>query len=89
MIIKRLDGIKDLEEFVMQNKKEKILLRSTGINNYLIMKRVIDTCKNVDEFLLIEIGSDYFYIKKLNYKVNDCTYFISDRSLETVIKLES
>ena len=89
MIIKDMYDIKKLEDFINNNKNEKILILNK-FQDFGNMKFVKETCEKVDEFLKIEIGENFFYITKTDIKSGSgCNYFLSDRKWINIVKEEN
>lgn len=89
MIIKKIEEIEERKMFIEENKKEKILIKNYETNDFNRMKGVIEDCEAVDKFLQIEIGRDFFLITKTRSRSGDgCSYWLSDKTFEEVIKTE-
>lgn len=90
MIIKRIEELENnRKDFIEKNKGEKILIKNYETNNFNRMKGVIEDCEAVDKFLQIEIGRDFFLITKARSRSGDgCSYWLSDKTFEEVIKTE-
>lgn len=90
MIIKRIEELENnRKDFIEKNKGEKILIKNYETNDFNRMKGVIEDCEAVDKFLQIEIGRDFFLVTKARSRCGDgCSYWLSDRSFEKVVKTE-
>lgn len=90
MIIKKIEEIKNnRKEFIEKNKEEKILIKNYQTNDFSRMTGIIKDCEAVDKFLQIEIGRNFFFITKTNTKMGDgCPYWLSERTIEEIIKEE-
>ena len=89
MIIKYIDEIEDRKEFINENKAEKILIKNYESNSFGRMKGIIADCNEVNKFLQIEIGSNFFFITQAGTTISsECAYHLSDRTMEDVIKEE-
>lgn len=90
MIIKKIEELENCrKEFIEKNKEEKILIKNYQSNDFGRMIGVIEDCKAVDKFLQIEIGRNFFFITKTNSKIGDgCPYWLSDRTIEELVKEE-
>ena len=89
MIIKDYFDVRnELENFIEDNKSEKILLlNKIQFQDYETMMYVLRSCENVDDFLKIEIGENFFYIEKTDIKSGDrCPYFLSERKIKDIIQ---
>lgn len=89
MIIKKITEI-NLKQFIAENKNEPIIIRNNiGTNNFPMMKKVLDTCESVNEFLSIEIGEDFFFIERVQMKgCSGCPYCLSNRTIDEIVKEE-
>ena len=85
MIVERMDNIKSLKTFISDHKCEKIILKNLLENNFHKMKSIISICKEVDEFLQIEIGKDFFYIYKVDCKSGNINHYLTSRTLKEII----
>lgn len=89
MIIKKIDDIENRKDFIEKNKDEKILIKNYEENRFFRIIAIIKDCEEIDEFLQIEIGSDFFFITKAHSKIGKgCAHWISDRTIEELIKEE-
>ena len=86
MIIEKITEI-NLKQFIAEHKNEPIIIRNIGINNFSMMKKVLDACEAVDQFLSIEIGENFFYIEKVQMKgCFGCPYCLSNKTIEEIVK---
>lgn len=86
MIIKKITEI-NLKQFIAEHKNEPIIIRNIGTNNFSMMKKVLDACEAVDQFLSIEIGEDFFFIEKVQMKgCFGCPYCLSNKTIEEIVK---
>ena len=90
MIIKRiqdLGNISTVTDFIREHKSDKIIIYNRKENDFSIMDKIIKICNTVDTFLSIEIGSDFFLIRRVTSKsVNGCPYQLTDKSMDAIIK---
>lgn len=83
MIIKKINHIKNMEDFFKEHKNEKIIVVNFQENKFNTIKEVVE--KAHKQNMGVEIGSDFFYIfEKLN---TSCC--ISNRILEEVVAVEA
>lgn len=83
MIIKKINHIKNMEDFFKEYKNEKIIIVNFQENKFAIIKEIVE--KAHEQNLGVEIGSDFFYIfEKLN---TSCC--ISNRTFEEVLIQEA
>lgn len=87
LVIEKKENIKSKEEFIKTNCKNNILIINRQVNTFGYMKNIIDACNTIDKWLIVEIGSDYFYISKYNpANKTGSQNFLSDRSYLDIIK---
>lgn len=91
MIIKTLYKTSDIKEFIQNNyTNEKLVVKRETEITVQDIRRVLKICNDISEFLTVEIGSNYFLIKKQSsiLQTNQSTCCISDRSFAQMIQEE-
>lgn len=88
MVVERMDKIGSLKTFITDHQDEKIVIKNLLENDFSKMQNVITACAEIDDFLQIEIGKDFFYICKTRYKSGSVNYCLTCRTLEKVIAEE-
>ena len=81
-----MEKIKVKKDFIEAHKDNDILLINSQMNSFGNMKTVIDACMEIDKWLIVEIGLNYFYISKHNSENrNSAQNFLSDRTYKDII----
>ena len=91
MIIKTLYKTSDIKEFIQNNyTNEKLVVKRETEITVQDIRRVLKICNDISEFLTVEIGSNYFLIKKQSsiLQINQSICCISDRSFAQMIQEE-
>lgn len=92
MIIKTLYKTSDIKEFVQNNyTNEKLVVKQETEITVQDIRRVLKICNDISEFLTVEVGSNYFLIKKQSsiLQTNQNICCISDRSFAQMIQEET
>ena len=86
LIVEKMEKIKVKKDFIEAHKDNDILLINSQMNSFGNMKTVIDACMEIDKWLIVEIGLNYFYISKHNSENrNSAQNFLSDRTYKDII----
>lgn len=87
MIIEKIKRISEIQEFIEKNKEDEMILVHHSVIDVPLALKIIKMCEEVDDFLSIEIGRNYFYIIKSTCKCSTgCPYTLSTRDLNEIIK---
>lgn len=92
MIIKTLYKTSDIKEFVQNNyANEKLVVKRETEITVQDIRRVLKICNDISEFLTVEVGNNYFLIKKQSsiLQTNQSICCISDRSFTQMIQEET
>lgn len=86
LVIEKTSNVMVKKEFIEANKENDILLIHFQTVSFGNMKFYIDLCKEIDRWLTVEIGSDFFYISKNNPEnCNGARSFLSDRTWKDIV----
>lgn len=93
MIIKTLYKTSDIREFVQNSymTNDKLVIKRETEITVSDIRRVLKVCSDISEFLTVEIGTNYFLIKKQFsiLHVNQSICCISDKSFAQMIQEEA
>lgn len=86
LVIEKTSNVRVKKEFIEANKDNDILLINPKTNSFGNMKTVIDACMEIDKWLIVEIGLDYFYISRHNSENrNSAQNFLSSRTWKDIV----
>lgn len=92
MIIKTLYKTSDIREFIQNNyvTNDKLVIKQETEITVSNIKRMLKICSDISEFLTVEIGNNYFLIKKQFSiaHINRGICYISDRPFNQMIQEE-
>lgn len=93
MIIKTLYKTLEIEEFVQNNymTNDKLVVKRETEITVSDIRRVLKICNDISEFLTVEIGTNYFLIKK-QFSIlhaNQSICCISDRTFTQMVQEEA
>lgn len=92
MIIKTLYKTSDIKEFIQNNyTNEKLVVKRETEITVQDIRRVLKICNDISEFLTVEVGNNYFLIKKQSsiLETSQSICCISDRTFTQMVQEEA
>lgn len=88
MIVKKIQDIKHEEDFIREHSDDTILLINHYTNDFYMIKEIICKCRNLSTDLQVEVGGNFFLIRKMDSGENvGCKYWLSDRILSQITNI--